>query len=227
MEVTMTFLMITDCFWRKHRHDSHVSKIAWKPFKFNLYLLTQIKLSSLKKLQRSGRNGIWDVYAENDPENVIVKVLETHVFTLKNFRNYAGIILHPLWLKQYTRDYDSIIYLSLSVTVQQYQLRSFSLFLLLVTKSSRSWELLGSEDWKACLQMFPNILTYKSLSVLQFSPKTQYSCNVKWLIHWKWLGNTPSSRSLEFFLRLAYERVARSGCISSPLRITWHMSLGY
>ena len=226
MEVTMTFLMITDCFWRKRRH---VSKIAWKPFKFNLYLLTQIKLSSLKKLQRSGRNGIWDVYAENDPENVIVKVLETqfHVFTLKNFRNYAGIMLHPLWLKQYTHDYDGIIYLSLSVTVQQYQLRSFSLFLLLVTNSSRSWELLGSEGWKACLQMFPNILTYKSLSVLQFSPKTQYSCNVKWLIHWKWLGNTPPSRSLEFFLRLAYERIARSGCISSPLRIIWHMSLGY
>ena len=130
-------------------------------------------------------------------------------------------MLHPLWLKQYTRDYDGIIYLSLSVTVQQYQLRSFSLFLLLVTKSSRSWELLGSEDWKACLQMFPNILTYKSLSALQFSPKTQYSCNVKWLIHWKWLGNTPSSRSLECFLRLTYERIARSGCISSPLRIAW------
>ena len=199
MEVTMTFLMITGCFLRKRHHDSHVSKIAWKPFKFNLYLLTQIKLSSLKKLQRSGRNGIWDVYAENDPENVIVKVLETHVFTLKNFRNYAGIILHPLWLKQYTRDYDSIIYLSLSVTVQQYQLRSFSLFLLLVTKSSRSWELLGSEDWKACLQMCPNILTYKSLSVLQFSPKTQYSCNVKWLIHWKWLGNTILSLFRMFF----------------------------
>ena len=72
--------------------------------------MTQIKLSSLKKLQRSGRNGIWDVYAENDPENVIVKVLETqfHVFTLKNFRNYAGIMLHPLWLKQYTRDYEPI-----------------------------------------------------------------------------------------------------------------------
>ena len=132
MEVTMTFLMITDCFWRKRRRDSHVSKIAWKPFKFNLYLLTQIKLSSLKKLQRSGRNGIWDVYAENDPENVIVKVLETqfHVFTLKNFRNYAGIMLHPLWLKQYTHDYDGIIYLSLSVTVQRFRLRSFSLFCL-------------------------------------------------------------------------------------------------
>ena len=130
MEVTITFLMITDCFWRKHRHDSHVSKIAWKPFKFNLYLLTQIKLSSLKKLQRSGRNGIWDVYAEDDPENVIVKVLERqfNLFTLKNFRNYTGIMLHPLWIKQYTRDYHGIIYLSLSVTVQKYPLRSSHYF---------------------------------------------------------------------------------------------------
>ena len=135
--------------------------------------MTQIKLSSLKKLQRSGRNGIWDVYAENDPD-VIVKVLETHVLTLKNFRNYAGVMLHPLWLKQYTRDYDGIIYLSLSVTVQQYQLRSFSLFLLLVTKSSRSWELLGSEDWKACLQMFPNILTHSQviISITIFAQNT-------------------------------------------------------
>ena len=39
----LTFLMITDCFWRKRRHDNHVSKIAWKPFKFNL-IFTQIKL---------------------------------------------------------------------------------------------------------------------------------------------------------------------------------------
>ena len=93
---------------------------------------TQIKLSSLKKVKRSGRNGIWDVYVENDPENIIVKVLETqfHVFTLKNFRNYAGIMLHPSWLKQHTHDYDGIIYLSLSVTVLRFQLRSFSLFCL-------------------------------------------------------------------------------------------------
>ena len=160
----MTFLMITGCFWRKHHHDSHVSKIAWKPFKSNLYLLTQIKLSSLKKLQRSGRNGIWDVYAENDPENVIVKVLETHIFTLKNFRNYAGIMLHPLWLKQYTRDYDGIIYLSLSVTVQQYQLRSFSLFLLLVTKSSRSW-VRTSWIWRL-KSLSPNVSKYTHLQVI-------------------------------------------------------------
>ena len=39
-------------------------------------------------------------------------------------------MLHPLWLKQYTHDYDGIIYLSLSVTVQRFQLRSFSLFCL-------------------------------------------------------------------------------------------------
>ena len=38
MEVTITFLMITYCFRRKHRRSSHISKIAWKPVKFNLYL---------------------------------------------------------------------------------------------------------------------------------------------------------------------------------------------
>ena len=27
---------ITGCFWRKHRRDHHVSKIAWKPFKLPL-----------------------------------------------------------------------------------------------------------------------------------------------------------------------------------------------
>ena len=43
MKVTITFFMITDCFWRKHRRNSHLSKIAWKPFKFNL-IFTQIKL---------------------------------------------------------------------------------------------------------------------------------------------------------------------------------------
>ena len=122
--------------------------------------------NNVTQLQRSGRNGIWEVYAGNDPENVIVKVLETqfHLFTLKNFRNCAGIMLHPVWLKQYTHDYDGIIYLGLSV--ERFQLRSFSLFLLLVINSSRSWELLGSEDWKVSLQIFPNILIYKSLSVL-------------------------------------------------------------
>ena len=40
------------------------------------------------------------------------------------FRIYAGIMLHLLWLKHYTHDYDGIIYLSLSVTVTV-QLRSF------------------------------------------------------------------------------------------------------
>ena len=34
---------ITKCSWRKHRLDSHVSKIAWKPFKF-LYLYSQMKM---------------------------------------------------------------------------------------------------------------------------------------------------------------------------------------
>ena len=39
----LTLFMITDCFWRKRRHDSRVSKIAWKPFEVNL-IFTQIKL---------------------------------------------------------------------------------------------------------------------------------------------------------------------------------------
>ena len=32
--VNNTFRKITDCFWRKHRHDSHVSKIAWEPLDY-------------------------------------------------------------------------------------------------------------------------------------------------------------------------------------------------
>ena len=44
MEVIITFLMITDCFCRKRR-GSHISKIAWKPVKFNLYLYTNKTLS--------------------------------------------------------------------------------------------------------------------------------------------------------------------------------------
>ena len=38
MEVTITFLMITYCFRRKLRRGGHISKIAWKPVKFNLNL---------------------------------------------------------------------------------------------------------------------------------------------------------------------------------------------
>ena len=227
MEVTMTFLMITDCFWRKRRHDSHVSKIAWKPFKFNLYLLTQIKLSSLKKLQRSGRNGIWDVYAENDPENVIVKVLETqfHVFTLKNFRNYAGIMLHPLWLKQYTHDYDGIIYLSLSVTVQRFQLRSFSLFCLsqTVLDLENFLDLKTEKPVSKCFQIYSLTSHYQYYN---FRPKH----NTLAMLNGLFIENgweTPSSRSLECFSALNIWENRPDGCISSPLRIAWLMSLGY
>ena len=45
MELTITFLMITDCFCRKHRRGSHISKIAWKPVKFHLYLYANKTLS--------------------------------------------------------------------------------------------------------------------------------------------------------------------------------------
>ena len=49
MEVIITFLMITDCFCRKRRRGSHISKITWKPVKFNLYLYTN-KTLSVKRL---------------------------------------------------------------------------------------------------------------------------------------------------------------------------------
>ena len=49
MEVTITFLMIRYCFRRKHRRGSHISKIAWKPVKFNLYLYAN-KTFSVKPL---------------------------------------------------------------------------------------------------------------------------------------------------------------------------------
>ena len=117
-------------------------------------------------------------------------MLETqfHVFTLKNFRNYAGIMLHPVWLKQCTHDYDGIIYLSLSVTVKRFQLSHYQYY--------------------------------------NFRPKHNTLKMLNGLFHWKWLGNTSSFRSLECFLHPAYERIAWSGCLSSPLRITWHISLG-
>ena len=39
-----------------------------------------------KKLQKSSRNGISDVYAENNPENLMIKVLEMQfiAFTINN-----------------------------------------------------------------------------------------------------------------------------------------------
>ena len=188
--------------WGKHRCDSHVSKIAWWPVKFNLYLLTQIKLSRLKKVQRSGRNGIWDVYVENDPENIIVKVLETqfHVFTLKNFRNYAGIMLHPLWLKQYTHDYDGIIYLSLSVTVQRFQLRSFSLFCLpqAVLDLENFLDLKTEKPASKCFQIYSLTSHYQYYN---FRPKH----NTLAMLNGLFIENgweTPSSRSLECFSAL-------------------------
>ena len=49
MEVTITFPMITYCFRRKHRRGSHISKIAWKPVRFNLYLYAN-KTFSVKPL---------------------------------------------------------------------------------------------------------------------------------------------------------------------------------
>ena len=36
---------ITKCSWRKHRLDSYVSKIAWKPFKLPLSLLANENVS--------------------------------------------------------------------------------------------------------------------------------------------------------------------------------------
>ena len=45
MELTITFLMIIDCFCRKHRRGSHISKIAGKPVKFHLYLYANKTLS--------------------------------------------------------------------------------------------------------------------------------------------------------------------------------------
>ena len=36
---------ITKCSWRKHRLDSHVSKITWKPFKLPLSLLANENVS--------------------------------------------------------------------------------------------------------------------------------------------------------------------------------------
>ena len=59
MEVTNTFLKITDCF-----EGNIVVIVMFQRLLGGLlnltsvYLLTQIKLSRLKKVKRSGRNGI-------------------------------------------------------------------------------------------------------------------------------------------------------------------------
>ena len=51
MELTITFLMITDCFCRKHRRGSHISKIAWKPVKFRyLYANKTLSVKPLSSL---------------------------------------------------------------------------------------------------------------------------------------------------------------------------------
>ena len=65
-------------------------------------------------LQKSSRNGISDVYAENNPENLMIKVheMQSIAFMLNNFlvvmpklcsmlgvqhQNYTGIIYRSLW----------------------------------------------------------------------------------------------------------------------------------
>ena len=63
MELTITFLMITDCFCRKHRRGSHISKIAWKPVKFHLYLIYLRKVYANKTLSVKPLSSLCSLHA--------------------------------------------------------------------------------------------------------------------------------------------------------------------
>ena len=141
------------------------------------------------------------------------------------FRIYAGIMLHLLWLKHYTHDYDGIIYLSLSVTVTvTVQLRSFrSHYFYCLSQTvldlEDSLDLKTEKPVSKCFQIYslkshyqyynfrPKRNTLKMFNARHF-PISQW--------HWRWLGNTLFFRYLKCFLRLTYERIACSECISSP-----------
>ena len=139
-------------------------------------------------------------------------------------------MLHLLWLKHYTHDYDGIIYLSLSVTVTvTVQLRSFrSHYFYCLSQTVLDLE--DSLDLKTEILLnyqYYILLNYQYYILLNyqyynFRPKrnTLKMFNARhfpisqW--HWRWLGNTLFFRYLKCFLRLTYERIACSECISSP-----------
>ena len=128
------------------------------------------------------------------------------------FRIYAGIMLHLLWLKHYTHDYDGIIYLSLSVTVTV-QLRSFrSHYFYCLSQTvldlEDSLDLKTEKPVSKCFQIYSLTSHYQYYN---FRPKHNTLKMLNGLFHWKCLGNTPSFRSLECFLRLAYERIVGVG----------------
>ena len=143
------------------------------------------------------------------------------------FRIYAGIMLHLLWLKHYTHDYDGIIYLSLSVTVTV-QLRSFrSHYFYCLSQTvldlEDSLDLKTEKPVSKCFQIYSLKSHYQYYN---FRPKH----NTLAMLNGLFIENgweTPSSRSLECFSALNIWENRPDGCISSPLRIAWLMSLGY
>ena len=149
------------------------------------------------------------------------------------FRIYAGIMLHLLWLKHYTHDYDGIIYLSLSVTVTV-QLRSFrSHYFYCLSQTvldlEDSLDLKTEKPVSKCFQIYslkshyqyynfrPKRNTLKMFNARHF-PISQ-CIEDDWETHHSFaIQNVFAPNIWENRLQWVY---------IIPSIITWHMSLGY